>query len=181
MNYNLESLKKLWSITGFSNQDLTVFAQQRLVGEIQQGLKVMSTFLILKAVISFILFICDLDDFKNLNDSFGHEFGDRVLILFSQTILKTAGHNGYLIRIGGDEFILLLVDDAPQPLIMKLESSIRQQVHQEQPAAVFGMSWGLVTLPLQPVSDLESVYQNADKALYVNKQANRKPIKKMIA
>ncbi len=131
--------------------------------------------LILKKSSNFFHFvICDLDDFKSLNDTFGHEFGDRVLILFSQTILKTVGHNGYLIRIGGDEFILLLVHDALQPLMVELETSIRQQVNQEQANAVFGMSWGLVTLPLQPVSDLEGVYQKADKALYVHKQANRK-------
>ncbi len=55
MNFNLENLKKFWSITGFSDQDITVFAQQRLVGEIQQGLKVMSTLLIL-LVLGMMLF-----------------------------------------------------------------------------------------------------------------------------
>lgn len=120
----------------------------------------------------FVIF--DLDDFKNLNDSFGHEFGDRVLVLFSQALLKTVGPNGYLIRIGGDEFVLLLVHEDPQALIRELELNIRSQVTQEQPQAIFSMSWGLVTLPLQKVSDLESVYHRADKALYARKLDRRK-------
>ena len=158
---DLFTLSHLDPLTGAWNRRYTEMALQHLIADFKKS----SDF--------FHYVICDLDHFKNLNDTFGHEFGDRVLILFSQTILKTVGQNGYLIRIGGDEFILLLVHDAPEQLMMELETSIRQQVNQEQPNAVFGMSWGLVTLPLQQVSDLEGVYQKADKALYVNKQANR--------
>jgi diguanylate cyclase (GGDEF)-like protein len=165
---DLFTLSHLDPLTGAWNRRYTETALQRLINDFKKS----SDFF------HFIIF--DLDNFKSLNDTFGHEFGDRVLILFSQTILKKVGHKGYLIRIGGDEFVLLLVHDAPQPLIMELESSIRQQVIQEQPDALFGMSWGLVTLSLHQVSDLEGVYQHADKALYVNKQANRKSSKKKI-
>lgn len=166
---DLFTLSHLDPLTGAWNRRYTETALQRLIADFKKS----SDF--------YHFIIIDLDDFKSLNDMFGHEFGDRVLMLFSRTILKTVGHNGYLIRIGGDEFILLLVHDAPaQSLLVELESSIRRQVNQEQANAVFGMSWGLVTLPLQPVADLEGVYQNADKALYVHKQANRKPTQKKI-
>jgi diguanylate cyclase (GGDEF)-like protein len=159
---DLFTLAHLDPLTGAWNRRYTELALQSLIKDFKNS----SRF--------FHFVIIDLDGFKSVNDTFGHEFGDRVLILFSQTILKTIGSHGYLIRIGGDEFILLLVHETPQSLIAELEINIRRQVTQDQPNAVFGMSWGLVTLPLEPVSDLESVYQSVDKTLYARKLANRK-------
>ena len=122
--------------------------------------------------LQFIIF--DLDYFKILNDSFGHDFGDRVLIILSKTIQKAVGKQGELIRIGGDEFILLLVGFDPEQFMQTICQDIKSLVNQEQENASFGLSWGYVTLPLVVISNTESVYQKADKALYAHKQLNRK-------
>ena len=58
--------------------------------------------------IDFSLLIVDLDDFKNINDSYGHEIGDEVLIQFVKIARETIRENDLIIRFGGDEFILLL-------------------------------------------------------------------------
>lgn len=166
---DLFTLSHLDPLTGAWNRRFTETALQQLINDFQNR----------SPFFHFIVF--DLNHFKKLNDTFGHEFGDRVLMLFSQTIMETVDHSGYLIRIGGDEFVLMLVHDEPQPLIASFESNIYELVKQEQPDAVFGMSWGIVTLPLQPIADLERVYQNADKALYVHKQTNQKLNKEKIA
>jgi len=120
----------------------------------------------------FIIF--DLDHFKILNDNFGHDFGDRVLIILSKTIQEAVGKQGELIRIGGDEFILLLVGFDPEQFMQTICQDIKNRVNQEQDKANFGLSWGYVTLPLVVISNTESVYQKADKALYAHKKLNRK-------
>ena len=50
----------------------------------------------------------DLDKFKSINDSYGHNIGDKVLIYFTQLINKSIRETDYLFRMGGDEFYLLL-------------------------------------------------------------------------
>ena len=56
---------------------------------------------------AFSLFYLDMDHFKNINDSFGHHFGDLVLIEFAKRMTHLAGSDTVVIRQGGDEFILL--------------------------------------------------------------------------
>ncbi|MCF6251583.1 MAG: GGDEF domain-containing protein [Methylococcaceae bacterium] len=120
----------------------------------------------------FIIF--DIDRFKLLNDSFGHDFGDRVLILLSKTIQAAVDKQGELIRIGGDEFILLLVGFDPDVFMQDITQEIKALINQEQEDAYFDLSWGYVTLPLAVIGNSESVYQKADLALYAHKQLNRK-------
>jgi diguanylate cyclase (GGDEF)-like protein len=56
-----------------------------------------------------ILFI-DLDDFKSVNDTYGHRAGDAVLTEFARRLIRSVGNRGTLIRLGGDEFAVLLTD-----------------------------------------------------------------------
>ena len=53
------------------------------------------------------VFFLDLDNFKNINDSMGHAFGDRVLIAIAQRLTDTADHFGFAARLGGDEFTVV--------------------------------------------------------------------------
>jgi len=115
----------------------------------------------------FIIF--DLDKFKSLNDTFGHDFGDRVLIILSKTIMQAAEKKGHLIRIGGDEFILLLVGFEANEFMLKIRSDIKSVLAKEQQDAIFDLSWGIKTVPLAYIEDSESIYQQADSALYKHK------------
>ena len=117
----------------------------------------------------FIIF--DLDKFKVLNDTFGHDFGDRVLLIVSKQITQAIEEHGYLIRIGGDEFVLLLVGIEPEAFLQSIRQQVFDLVRQEKTKAVFGMSWGIVSVPLAPLKDAEGVYQLADQALYQHKQS----------
>jgi len=54
------------------------------------------------------LFYFDLDDFKQINDTQGHNFGDHVLKTFSGHMIEACGESGYILRFGGDEFIALV-------------------------------------------------------------------------
>jgi diguanylate cyclase (GGDEF)-like protein len=119
----------------------------------------------------FIIF--DLDKFKLLNDTFGHDFGDRVLIVTANTIKQTANNQGQLIRIGGDEFVLLLVGLDSNEFMQKIRTEIKLLIAKEQNQAVFDLSWGIVTLPLACIQNFESVYQQADSALYKHKKTDK--------
>lgn len=67
---------------------------------------------------NFALLIFDLDKFKEINDSFGHNFGDFVLIEVVSTIKKSIDGIGFLGRLGGEEFIVLLTEDIPLEFII---------------------------------------------------------------
>ncbi|WP_350403758.1 GGDEF domain-containing protein [Pseudomonas sp. W17] len=54
------------------------------------------------------LLLCDLDHFKRLNDAYGHQTGDQVLVAFSQVLAETLGTKDVFARIGGEEFTCLL-------------------------------------------------------------------------
>lgn len=57
---------------------------------------------------SFVFVICDLDDFKDINDKYGHDRGDKVLQNFSSIIKSLIRERDYIVRLGGDEFLILL-------------------------------------------------------------------------
>ena len=56
----------------------------------------------------FYLFLIDVDDFKEVNDSYGHAVGDQLLLEVSLTLTRFCGSNGKVFRLGGDEFVVLL-------------------------------------------------------------------------
>jgi diguanylate cyclase (GGDEF)-like protein len=62
---------------------------------------------------SVVVFFIDIDNFKNLNDSMGHAFGDRVLVSVAQRLQDTAGTSGFAARLGGDEFTVVYEDASP--------------------------------------------------------------------
>jgi diguanylate cyclase (GGDEF)-like protein len=120
---------------------------------------------------NFIIF--DLDHFKILNDTFGHDFGDQVLVITSQIIIDELGKRGYLIRIGGDEFVIVQVGHFPEKFMLDITQKIANKISEINSQASFNLSWGSVQVPMYATPDLEAVYQQADEGLYKHKQAHR--------
>ena len=71
------------------------------------------------------VFFMDLDRFKNINDSFGHEIGDELLKSFSAEIKNIIGSRNIMCRNGGDEFVALITDRANEKDIVMLAESIK--------------------------------------------------------
>jgi diguanylate cyclase (GGDEF)-like protein len=121
------------------------------------------------------LVIADLDRFKQVNDTFGHQAGDRVLIHFSSLLASAAGPNGIVGRLGGEEFVVLLTaaDPAAARLFAEgVRSSFSAAAHPDLPAgkritASFGVS------ALEPGGSLSGLLRQADEALYAAKKAGR--------
>lgn len=78
----------------------------------------------------YVLVMCDIDHFKNVNDCYGHEMGDTVLKYVSKTLLEMVGDNGFASRWGGEEFLLGF--DLEQPEVLEMLERTRKQIEKKE-------------------------------------------------
>lgn len=120
------------------------------------------------------LIMLDLDHFKRINDTLGHEVGDQVLRLFSSVLLKHRRSSDLAARIGGEEFALLLphTDQAAAVLIEQRLRAALKVICSQQPQLTVEYSAGLALL--QPADDsLTTFMVRADSGLYLAKSQGR--------
>jgi diguanylate cyclase (GGDEF)-like protein len=79
-----------------------------------------------------MLLFFDVDYFKQVNDRFGHEAGDRILVSFTALLKKHFGELGFVSRYGGDEFVVLLDSNSKEDVTILLEN-LKQDVYQVKP------------------------------------------------
>ncbi len=119
----------------------------------------------------------DVDHFKQINDTFGHNTGDQVLVSVAQCMLTVLRKVDILGRYGGDEFVILL-PETTQEGARRLTERLRQVVSQQSIIAggvslPISLSIGLTSNIQQPDLALDELLQRADRALYYSKQAGR--------
>lgn len=119
------------------------------------------------------LFMIDLDNFKSINDSYGHIAGDEVLKLFAENIMKNIDGKGIIGRIGGDEFIAVSgkckTRDEAARLAQDFLSDINAIKFKFSDELTISASIGIANYP-DDGKNLLDLYNNADKALYYVKQ-----------
>lgn len=115
--------------------------------------------------------ILDIDDFKGINDEFGHQFGDKILISVADIFVRLLERNGRLIRLGGDEFQIIYCGDDLDQLIETAIAKLQQEFEETGIASerVISLSAGIVSSEPGQFPDLESLYKAADSALYDEK------------
>ncbi len=119
----------------------------------------------------------DLDGFKAVNDSYGHDVGDRLLITVAQRMKAALRNADTLSRIGGDEFVALLIDlDQPpvgyEPVIIRLLQAAADPVLVDDAVLHVSASVG-VTLYPQDEASADQLMRHADQAMYQAKQAGK--------
>ncbi len=119
--------------------------------------------------------VLDLDRFKEINDSYGHLAGDRVLQRVAEQLRAQIRQSDFLARYGGEEFVILLPGtplESAQPLGEKLRARIEKSLfhYQEQSVAVT-ISVGVAGFKDNDTPD--DVFERADKALYLAKHRGR--------
>jgi diguanylate cyclase (GGDEF)-like protein len=126
----------------------------------------------------FGVIMMDLDHFKEFNDVYGHEVGDRILRHFAKTVTPAIRETNLAARFGGEEFVVLLPDTGLQPCLLVAER-IRNAVARssvplgpDRPASQLTVSLGIAVYP-DHGQTLEELLLASDKALYESKRAGR--------
>ncbi|WP_396899662.1 diguanylate cyclase domain-containing protein [Mycolicibacterium sp.] len=123
-----------------------------------------------------VLFI-DLDDFKKINDSHGHETGDAVITVAAQRLRATVRDLGTVGRLGGDEFVVLLVGELTRPELDVVAGRILDAL--AEPIIVGGnaihisASIGIVATDQDDRRDIAEMLRHADRAMYTAKALGR--------
>jgi diguanylate cyclase (GGDEF)-like protein len=129
------------------------------------------------------LIILDIDHFKAVNDSYGHQSGNEILIELAVRVSKLVGGRGTVARYGGEEFVVLLPDASKEEAYQMAEHirqsianwpfMLTQSLDPEQKQAYITASIGVATAP-ENAEDALALIRHADRALYVGaKRAGR--------
>ena len=120
------------------------------------------------------LVICDLDNFKQVNDTLGHEAGDRVLMLIARTLAATLRKTDIVGRMGGDEFMLVL-PQTPLEGAIEIAERVRRGVEEMSypPDITIRPTLSLGIAACNDTPDPSEMLKRADTALYDAKKAGR--------
>ncbi|MDP2031703.1 MAG: EAL domain-containing protein [Thiobacillus sp.] len=125
---------------------------------------------------SFAVLFLDLDRFKHVNDSLGHQVGDRLLVEVAHRLQACARASDTLARIGGDEFVLVLADVAgantTAHVVQKVFAVLQQPFLLEGRELTITPSIGISLFP-DDGSNADELIRNADAAMYQAKEAGR--------
>lgn len=125
----------------------------------------------------FELIFLDLSKFKQINDTFGHEAGDRALVSVAEALRRAAGQGDVLARFAGDEFIILHKEMGNSDRKTLIKEAIRQ-IDCTSFAPGFQMDADLGSCRYSEVENIGKLYRTADKRMYENKKVNyRQPEK----
>jgi two-component system, cell cycle response regulator len=114
------------------------------------------------------LIVCDLDKFKVINDTYGHNIGDEVLIHFAQALKESVRDSDSLFRFGGDEFSII-VENATIDSLIVIEQRIYIAMASDALLSNYKMSCSLGHTMMNGMDTQASFFERADKALYQNK------------
>lgn len=112
------------------------------------------------------LLFCDLDHFKNVNDRYGHDAGDRALRVIAQRMLEGVRHGDTVARLGGDEFAIL-AEDIDADDLDQLTDRVLQAIARPLPEVEVAVTASIGAAVLDPDSaTLDSLLRHADRAMY---------------
>ena len=152
-----EELLKIDQVTGLAIRKVAVEKIIHMINLKKEGFLVLS----------------DIDHFKNVNDSFGHDIGDYVLKKVGTILNDSIGKDDVVGRFGGEEFIFFFKETSKDKIFDKL-SSINHLLHEislPNPDFLLSMSFGFALL--EHTKSFDELLKNADEALYYAKENGR--------
>jgi diguanylate cyclase (GGDEF)-like protein len=160
-SYILRNLAMIDPLTGLYNRR---FGEQRLAAEVARSERRGHPLTVLTL---------DLNNFKEINDTYGHPAGDQVLQEFATRLNKVIRGSDLAVRLGGDEFLVVLPECTLDQLKLVLErlSSFELDWQGQKIQVTFSAGWKDYEMGERP----EEMLARADEALYTSKRANRKP------
>jgi diguanylate cyclase (GGDEF)-like protein len=160
--YVLRNLAMIDPLTGLYNRR---FAEQRLAAEVARSERKGHPLTVLTL---------DLNNFKEINDTFGHPAGDQVLQEFASRLNKVIRGSDLAVRLGGDEFLVVLPECTLEQLKLVLDRlrSFELDWQGQKIPVTFSAGWKDYEMGDRP----EEMLARADQALYTSKRASKKPL-----
>ena len=126
------------------------------------------------------IIILDIDDFKNINDKYGHPVGDKILIKLAKLLEKSTRATDAVGRWGGEEFIILLPftrEDTAEKIAEKLRNKIQKYRFELNNMSVYiTASFGVTEIGPEDDEFRQESYKKVDKALYIAKRENKNKV-----
>ena len=121
----------------------------------------------------------DIDNFKSVNDTYGHEIGDKALIHVANTIKKSLRRSDILVRFGGEEFVIML-PNCKEEMAEKIMSNVCKRVAQAQLNIGDNKSINItVSIGVTPnITSLDEMIEKADSAMYIAKKSGKNKVVK---
>ncbi len=127
---------------------------------------------------STFMMLFDLDNFKHINDTYGHETGDRVLVKLVQALKKNFRSDDYVCRIGGDEFVVFMVHTSGMQhhlIIQKIDAISKELAETDDGLPPASISVGIAHG--SDVTDVETLFEKTDATMYEAKQSGKNTYK----
>lgn len=156
---HLRHLSRIDPLTGLLNRSTLI----NEVNEILQNSTLEET---------HVLLMIDLDDFKQLNDTMGHKFGDQVLFDIAKELRRTVRNKDLCARLGGDEFVILLKYTTTDDTLTHRMEMLHQCINHVYGSIKTTTSIGISLYP-RDGNTFDELYQKADIALYEAKRNGR--------
>ncbi len=160
----MEELAYVDSLTGLANR---VLFRDRLE-QVLKGLQ--------RSGSSAALLYLDLDEFKRINDSMGHDVGDALLMKVAESLRQCVRHQDTVARMGGDEFVILLTDidgmSGASAVARKIMETMAQPVQLLKNEILITPSIGITLAPADSLN-ADILLKNADMAMYKAKSSGR--------
>lgn len=127
---------------------------------------------------STYMILVDVDDFKNVNDTLGHEVGDKVLAKLVRILKNNFRSDDYVCRIGGDEFVVFMVHATKMQqdlIVSKVEAINRELENTDDGLPPISVSIGIVHGT--EAADAENLFEKTDAAMYRAKRSGKRTFK----
>ncbi len=115
------------------------------------------------------LILSDLNKFKTINDSYGHDIGDNVLVQFAEALRQSVRDTDSVFRFGGDEFAIIVADATEQSLAV-IEQRIYHAISRDALLAKYNVTSSLGLAFMNRADNATSFFKRADNALYSQKR-----------
>ncbi|MCM0649491.1 sensor domain-containing diguanylate cyclase [Clostridium swellfunianum] len=115
------------------------------------------------------LALIDLDDFKLINDNYGHNMGDKALKLFANVLRKNLRKTDIFARMSGDEFVILFINCSKQDATQRLEDIRKELSKQRLENIVLSFSYGVSEINSEIDLSQDDIFGTADKEMYCDK------------
>ena len=125
----------------------------------------------------FSIAFIDLDDLKEINDSFGHLEGDRALRDTASLLRECFRESDILARLGGDEFAIFVAEADEGQIAQRIEERLRERERNSPPRGYpLALSMGIVVSDNSQEEEVESLLKRADGLMYQHKKGKTKPV-----